>query len=362
MRSRFLVTSLALSLATSLGYSAPAAAQAARAGSPCVTPTTPCERWLTYPNSTGRSLSYGTHSLTTRNTALTHAFILIHGASRNADHYFETATAAGFLAGALENSIILAPHIIAGTDKPRENEVLWPSSGINWRGGGFAASHPTITSFDFLDELVKKLANKQVFPNLKTIVIAGHSAGGQVVARYSMSSKTHSTAGVTISYVVANPSSYAWPASVRPLPVGDATVADAYKAALGDDGENLHKNYTFGPFDSTKAPTFDRWPAGLQGLSGYTANMSADVLRKQLVERPVTYLLGHVDVLPLGGFDSSATAMAQGPTRRARGEAYFKYVTEVMGAKHNAVIVSECGHNDRCIFTTNAVFPSIFPK
>jgi hypothetical protein len=37
-------------------------------------------------------------------------------------------------------------------------------------------------------------------------------------------------------------------------------------------------------------------------------------------------------------------------------------VTETLGAKHNAIIVPECGHNDRCIFTTNLVFPAIFPK
>ncbi|MEP6833861.1 MAG: alpha/beta hydrolase [Gemmatimonas sp.] len=352
----------ALALAGSVVRTPPVANAQARATSPCVTPTTACERWITYGKGPARSMVYATHTLTTRNAGLTRAFILIHGASRNADHYFETATAAGFLAGALGNTIIIAPHIIATPDKPQANEVLWPSNGINWRGGGFATSDPTITSFDFIDELVKQLADKKVFPNLTTIVIAGHSAGGQVVTRYEMANKVHNTAGVHITYVVANPSSYAWPASVRPLATGDATVEDAYKEALGDNGEKLHTNFTYGAFDSTKAPTFDRWPAGMQGLSGYVANMTADQLRKQLVERPTTYLLGHVDVLPLGGFDSSPTAMAQGPTRRARGEAFFKYVTETMGAKHSVIIVSECGHNDRCIFTTNSVFASIFPK
>jgi hypothetical protein len=67
-------------------------------------------------------------------------------------------------------------------------------------------------------------------------------------------------------------------------------------------------------------------------------------------------------VLPLGGFDSSPAAMAQGPTRRARGEAFVKYITENLGAKPNTIIVPECGHNDRCIFTTDVVFPVIFPK
>ena len=46
---------------------------------------------------------------------------------------------------------------------------------------------------------------------MKAIVVAGHSAGGQFVNRYEMSNSVHDTLGVPVSYVVANPSSYAWP-------------------------------------------------------------------------------------------------------------------------------------------------------
>jgi pimeloyl-ACP methyl ester carboxylesterase len=307
---------------------------------------------------------YATHPLDARNAGITRALIMVHGAGRNADHYFATSTAAAFLAGALENTIIVAPHFIAGTDKPQPNEIVWPERGENWRSGGMSPTNPTVSSFDFLDEIVRKLADKKTFPNLRRIVVAGHSAGGQVATRYAMTNKVHGTPGVSISYVVANPSSYAWPAAVRPLPAGDAdpAAADGAKEALGADGEKVHANFTFGPFDTTKAPNFNRWPSGLENRTGYAAGMSNEQLIKQLVERPTTYLLGQVDVLPLGGFDSSPNAMAQGPTRRARGEAFFKYVTETLGAKHEAIIVSECGHNDRCIFTTDRVFPVIFPR
>jgi hypothetical protein len=213
-----------------------------------------------------------------------------------------------------------------------------------------------------MDEILRKLANKKNFPNLKTIVVAGHSAGGQFVTRYEMTNKVHGTIGANISYVVANPSSYAWPAAVRPLPVGDADPASADKEPLGADGEKVHTQFTFGAFDAAKAANYDKWPAGLENRTGYTAQMTDDQLKKQLVERPTTYLLGQVDVLPLGGFDSSPTAMAQGPTRRARGEAFVAYITQTLGAKPNVMIVPECGHNDRCIFTTNVVFPVIFPQ
>jgi len=64
----------------------------------------------------------------------------------------------------------------------------------------------------------------------------------------------------------------------------------------------------------------------------------------------------------LGGFDSSCPAMAQGPTRRARGEAFAKYVKEKFGANHKVQIISECGHNARCMFTSEEALPFLFPK
>ena len=337
------------------------AATALCAQAPCTRAVTACERWITFGGGPARSMVYATYALDAANSRVTRALVMVHGAGRNADHYFETSTAAGFLAGALENTIIIAPRYAAGNDSVAPNEIKWPEGANSWRSGGFSPTAATISSFDLVDEIVRLLANKRTFPNLAKIVIAGHSAGGQFATRYEMTNKVHATPGVAISYVVANPSSYAWPAAVRPMPTGDADPATADKEALGPNGEKIHTNFAFGPFDSTRAPNYNKWPAGLVNRTGYTAGMSDDQLMKQLVERPTTYLLGQVDVLPLGGFDSSPNAMAQGPTRRARGEAFFKYVTETLGAKHNAIIVSECGHNDRCIFTTNTVFSSIFP-
>jgi pimeloyl-ACP methyl ester carboxylesterase len=304
---------------------------------------------------------YATYPLDVTNPAITRAFILVHGTNRNADHYFATATAAAFLAGTLDNTIVIAPHIIDAQDKPDANEVVWPNRGDSWRSGGMSTSHPSLSTFDFMDEIIRTLANKKIFPNLSKVVVAGHSAGGQFVTRYEMANKIHGTLGVAISYVVANPSTYAWPSAVRPLPTGNADPATADKEALGPNGEKINSQFTFGPFDASKLANYDRWPAGLEQRAGYTARMSDAQLKKQLAERATTYLLGQVDVLPLGGFDSSPSAMAQGPTRRARGEAFVKFITDSLGAKPNAIIVPECGHNDRCIFTTDVVFPVIFP-
>jgi pimeloyl-ACP methyl ester carboxylesterase len=357
MRIPILSVSAAVFLSASISCSAADAASVA----PCTEAAQACEQWITFGDGSARSMVYSTYPLETPNPAITRALIMVHGAGRNADHYFETATAAAFLARALDNTIVLAPRFAAGRDSVAANEVLWPPRGDSWRSGGMSPSNPELSSFDFADEILRRLADKKIFPNLAKIVVAGHSAGGQFATRYGMASKVHDSLGVEVSYVVANPSSYAWPVASRPLPVGDANPVDAYKESMGRDAEEVHADFKYGSFDSTKAPGYNQWPKGLDGREGYTAGMTDDQLRKNLVERPATYLLGQVDVLPLGGFDDSPTAMAQGPTRRARGEAFMKYVNDSLGAKHKAIIVPECGHNDRCIYTTDIVFPVIFP-
>ena len=341
--------------------------QSRPASGPCTASTQACTEWVQLGAGPDRSLIYTTYSLDKRNDRIHRALIMIHGTNRNPDHYFETATAAAFLAGALDDAVVIAPRVASAEgschDKLADNEVSWSCGGDSWRSGGIAPGKK-LTSFDFVDAILKKLANKSVFPNLSAIVVAGHSAGGQFVARYEMANKVHETLGVPVTYVVANPSSYAWPDATRPLPDGDATPENA---VLGWKTETPHTNFTYGPYTPQgtcqNLETYDKWPFGLlQRTSGYTVGESDDQLKKQLVSRPTTYLLSQVDTLPLGGFDSSCNAMAQGATRRARGEAYVKFVNEKLGAKHAVQIVPECGHNDRCVYTTSDVLPVIFPK
>jgi len=331
--------------------------------SACTTATPACTEFVTLGSGPARSLIYRTYALDARNDGIRRALIMVHGTNRNADHYFSTAVSAAFLAGRLDDSVVISPRIAsaAGTcrDTLAANEVSWSCTGDSWRSGGAAASHPDLTSFDFVDQILKKLANKNVFPNLDAIVVAGHSAGGQFVARYQMANRVHDTLGVAVTYVIANPSSYAWPDATRPQPTGDGAPESA-KGAW--ETEKAHTGFSYGVFDASACANYNRWPAGLENRSaGYTARTSDAQLKQQLVSRPATFLLGQVDTLPLGGFDSSCPAMAQGATRRARGEAYVKYVNESLGAKHPIQIVPECGHNDRCVYTTDAVLPIIFP-
>jgi pimeloyl-ACP methyl ester carboxylesterase len=365
--NRFALLLLLLPSFTSISdepHAAAAAGAAAADTTPaCTTATERCTEWVTLNGGPARSLVYRTQPLDVRNDTIRRALVMVHGAGRNADHYFSTAVSAAFLASALDDALVIAPRIASAAgnchDPLETNEVSWSCTGDTWRSGGVSPSHPDLTSFDFVDQILKKLANKRTFPNLRAIVVAGHSAGGQFVARYQMSNRVHDTLGVAVTYVVANPSSYAWPDATRPQPIDDG-LPDNAKGAW--ETEKVHTQFTYGAFDPAACANYDRWPAGLENrTSGYTKGLSDEELKKRLVARPATFLFGQVDTLPLGGFDGSCPAMAQGPTRRARGEAYVKYVNEKLGAKHEVKIVPECGHNDRCVYTTDMVLPIIFP-
>lgn len=347
---------LSLALLALTVLAAPAAA------GPCTTAAPDCAEWVALGGGPQRSLVYRTYPLDMRNEAITRVFVLIHGAGRNADDYFRSATAAAFLGGALDNTLVISPRMASndGTgckDVLGENEISWHCS--TWRSGGPSISHPTVTSFDFVDEILRKVARKAVFPNLRAIVVAGHSAGGQVVNRYEMTNQVHDRLGVPLTYVVSNPSSYAYPDDARPTSAAYSSTANA----PGYIPEAIAGAPAFRGFgDSRNCATYDQWPAGLNNRTGYSAKQTDDQIRKQLAARPTTYLLGELDILPLGGFDGACPAMAQGPTRLARGQAFAKYANEKFGAKHTVTVVPLCGHNARCIFTSEAALPLIFPK
>ncbi len=333
----------------------------ATAAGPCTTASPECAEWVTLGGGPQRSLVYRTYPLEVKNEAITRVFVLIHGAGRDADNYFRSATAAAFLGRALENTLVISPRMASNDgagckDALAENEISWHCN--TWRSGGPSITHPALTSFDFIDELLRKVARRTVFPNLKAIVVAGHSAGGQVVNRYEMTNQVHESLGVPVTYVVSNPSSYAYPDDARPAIAAYSLTANApgYIPQAAPDAP------AFRPFgDGRNCTTFDQWPFGLKARSGYSAKQTDEQVRKQLAARPTTYLLGELDILPLGGFDGSCPAMAQGPTRLARGQAFVKHVNEAFAAKHSVVVVPLCGHNARCMFTSEAALPLIFP-
>jgi pimeloyl-ACP methyl ester carboxylesterase len=330
---------------------------------PCVGATAACMEPLALPGSAKWIGIYRTYSLNERNASVTRAFILVHGMLRDADSHFRTAVAGGFLASRLGDTVIIAPRFASSSAAQRHQasgcrdsmgagEANWKCEAPRtdtWRSGGPETDTPSLSSFDVVDALIAKLSDRNVFPNLSKIVVAGHSAGGQFVVRYAMTSTLMPRAGVTVSYIVANPSSYAYLDGWRPKAGASLTPGRA--------------STEFAPFEgAAKCPTYNNWPYGLDRRRGYAGRLKTDDLIRQFVSRPVTYLLGDADVLTTGVFDSSCPAGAQGASRLARGLAFADYMRERFNARHEVVTVPSCGHNARCMFTADVSLSIMFPN
>src|SRR5437763_10031002 len=186
----------------------------ASAAEPCTKAAPDCTHWINLGDDS-RSLVYSTYPLDKKNERIVRALIVVHGQGRDADNYFRTSLAATFLANAFSDTIVISPRFASNNstgcrDTLAANEINWPCGGDSWRSGGTAPNNPKLTSYDFMDEIVRDLANKNNFPNLKAIVISGHSAGGQFATRYEMANQVHESISIPITYVVSNPSSYSY--------------------------------------------------------------------------------------------------------------------------------------------------------
>src|ERR1035437_7608323 len=83
---------------------------AAAWAAPCTTVAN-CTEWVTFTGGAAPSMVSRTYPLDVPNPQITRALIVIHGATRDADNYFRTALAAAFLGGALDDTIVIAPHL-----------------------------------------------------------------------------------------------------------------------------------------------------------------------------------------------------------------------------------------------------------
>jgi pimeloyl-ACP methyl ester carboxylesterase len=272
--------------------------------------------------------------------SITRAVLVLHGRLRNADVYFRSAKTAQAAAGeAGRAAIMIVPQFLSGIDVDAyhlpADTLRWTLEG--WEGGDDAVGPSPASSFDALDAILTKLADKRLFPNLKEVVVSGHSGGAQVVQRYAIAGKAETplkAAGIGVRYVVANPSSYAYFDDRRP----EQAIADS-------------------------CPRYNDWKYGMEARPSYLAAPSVSALESGYVARRVIYLLGTKDTNPNHpALDKTCMGEAEGPYRYARGHSYFA----VMQARdhgtpnHSLWDVEGVGHDGDRMLTSPCGLKALF--
>jgi pimeloyl-ACP methyl ester carboxylesterase len=259
------------------------------------------------------------------------AIVVQHGHNRNGTGYL--ATVAGLvseLGQSADNVLVIAPQFFIRGEGHRDVPA-WTAAG--WMAGA-DASGTAISSFDVYDHLLEWLAERRRFPKLKHIVLAGHSAGAQLVQRYAALNAAEEKLrdqGITVRYVVANPSSYLYFTNERPGPSG------------------------FAPYGFKVCGSYDDYKYGFLNPVRYAAQVDPGAAFERYGLRDVVYLLGASDTDPVHPqLDRTCAAMAQGKQRLERGLNYAAYLRYLGGMRGNIVPrayeVDGVGHNQRRMF------------
>ena len=89
-----------------------------------------------------------------------------------------------------DNVLIILPAFMNEKDESRhalhDDEISFHGTG--WSVGGTVRQpreFKHLSSFDVMDKYIDKLMDKNQFPNLKKIVVGGHSMGAQASLRYA---------------------------------------------------------------------------------------------------------------------------------------------------------------------------------
>lgn len=257
--------------------------------------------------------------------------IIIHGRLRNAETYRQSAEHAAEQAGQSATTLVIAPQFLNETDiaaHPVADSVLrW--QGNDWMAGGLSTEPFPLSSYAALDEIIARIGDRRQFPDVKQIVIAGHSGGAQVVQRYALLGHDQpalKAADIQVRYVIANPSSYAYFDERRPV-----------------------------AFNHARCPGFNRWKYGLKDLPAYAEGQTPALLEENYVKRDIVYLLGQQDIDPNHpALDKSCEAKAQGAYRLARGRNYFEYLKRLhpQGLSQQLIEVPGVGHDGDGMFNS----------
>jgi len=271
---------------------------------------------------------------------ITRAVLVFHGRLRDADVYWRSAQKALNASGDTQHTLMIVPQFLADADIPAHHlpdEILhwqWES----WMGGENANGPAALSSFDAIDAILAQLSDRKRFPNLKDVVIAGHSGGAQVVQRYAVVGRGEEllgNLGTHIRYVVANPSSYLYFNEDRPAAA------------------------------ASSCPQFNQWKYGWPGAPAYARLKSSAAYEEAYTARDVVYLLGTADTNPNHpALDKSCAAERQGAYRYARGNAYFAYMQQrhPKMTMQRLVKVEGVGHDGDAMFTSACGLSVLFDR
>jgi hypothetical protein len=181
--------------------------QQADAASPL--PPAAREQHFALPNGAGE---FHYFTINAKSDNVTSAAIVLHGHPRDVGATLSATLTAAQGNPAARNAVIVAPLFQVSAEQVRHCHspglpTLQPDDAL-WRCNSWLAGElderKRLSAFAALDALMKDL--KQRWPGIRSVTVAGFSAGGQFVQHYIPFA--HPPADIAVRYVVADPESW----------------------------------------------------------------------------------------------------------------------------------------------------------
>jgi hypothetical protein len=314
------------------GFETVAEAEVITSTAPCISASNNCLQTRTFVGTDGQNGSieyysnYPLYPEDARWEDLENAIIVVHGANRNYGDYYSWVGSTMRSAGLEGKTILISPQFKNESEASDDN-LFWDSN--NWREGETSKNPMSISSFSVIDSLANQLANKAIFPNLKKVIITGHSSGGLFTHVYGAANRAETNLGnqLDFEYLVANSQYFYYP-----------------------DGQRV--NTSSGElYSPTSCNSAQYWPLGFNLVPDYVNNVGLEVLNQQFQERKIYYFLGNGTASDGAFNDGNCAYQLLGDSRFNRGANMFDY----MGLKyashgHQKFIVEGIGHNGQGMY------------
>jgi hypothetical protein len=281
---------------------------------PCLRGTEDCRGKLVFANG-GKVEYHRTFPLLERNENITRAFVLIHSANRAADVHFTWLARTITQAGKADSTMAIVPKFKVALDARGRDDLFWTE--WPWGPDSENVSKSPISTFTAVDEILAVLARKDLFPNLKAVIINGNSAGGQFTQRYAFAGQAHellSQSGIEVAYLVGAPSSYLYVDAMRPVE------------------------------ETTPCPEFNNYGYGLDNPYPYLRGRPTETMKTGFASKEIRFFTGTEDTKP-EWLDVTCSAMRQGSNRYDRFLKYADYTRDsTPEALHQFFSVEGKGH------------------
>ena len=255
------------------------------------------------------------------------AIIVVHGNNRNSDDYFSNMMSAIISLGLENEVLVISPRFIIQGEKSSDSDWYWNTTSWKWGNQSYSQSGSNISSFAVLDTLLNRLNSENIYPNLESVLITGHSSGAAFTQLYSATKENNKYMEINLEFAVMNSQYF-----------------------LHADSNRLQNNQLL-PLENCS--NYNDWPSGFSNLNPYLLSISKNTSYNNFINNKVLYFIGTSDI-SMDGIQSGCKYSAIGINRYEKTNNFITYMDlTINNHQHNKIEINGVGHSSSGMYSSS---------